>query len=211
MRARTTAGRKTTPKVKDGRVQRKNRTDESEYLALVEGRTFSVIKHRAKDGYHHALRLPEVYRFVELIPDWPTMSKGLSALGLDAYGSDEQTDTGYAPRSYRSIWMRPFPNSMQTIWPRDFYDAHAEFIDCLGPDIVAGQNAGAITVFWTSGQAKAWQLLHLFLYDLNVHAQFMKSGQKVRSPHDNETAEAYAFKTAQLLLPKYEKVIGPIA
>jgi hypothetical protein len=86
MAFRSTSGRKTTPKVKEGRVQRKNRTDESEYLALVDGRSFTVIKHRAKPGYRHVLQLPEVYRFVELIPDWATVSKGLSgARMLPAY------------------------------------------------------------------------------------------------------------------------------
>lgn len=209
MRSRATARRKTTPKVKDGRVQRKNRTDESEYLALVDGRTFSVIKHRARDGYRHVFRLPEVYRFVQLIPDWPTMSKGLSALALDAYGSDEQTETHYAP-GYRAIWMRPFPNSMKTTWPRTFYDGHAEFVSRLGPEIVTEEDSRSVTISWTSSQAKAWQFLHLFLYDLSVHAQFMKSGQKPRAEHSSKTAEVYAFDTAQLILPTYEKVLGTI-
>jgi hypothetical protein len=204
---RSVAGRKTTPKVKDGRVQRKNRTDESEYLALVDGRQFTVIKHRARAGYCHVLQLPEVYRFVELIPDWPTISKGLSALALDGYGSDEQTDTNYEP-GYRSIWMRPFPKTMKTSWARGFHDRHREVLARLGVAPVAAAG-NPVTVTWTASQAKAWQLLHLFLYDLGVHDQFMR-GQNPRTEHSNEEAEDYVFTTAERILPAYERVIGRI-
>ena len=202
------SGRKTTPKVKDGRVQKKNRTDESEYLALVDGRSFTVIKHRAKPGYRHVLQLPEVYRFVELIPNWTAVSKGLSALALDAYGSDEQTETHYES-GYRAIWMRPFPESMQTSWSRSFYERHEEFASRLGAEALADDGA-AVTLSWTVAQAKAWQLLHLFLYDLSVHDQFMRSGHKPRTEHRNATAEEYALETASRILPTYEKALGHI-
>lgn len=205
---RSNSGRKTTPKVKDGRVQRKNRTDESEYLALVDGRTFTVIKHRAKSGYRHVLQLPEVYRYVELIPDWTEVSKGLSALALDAYGSDEQTDTHY-DAGYRAIWMRPFPETLRTQWSRGFYERHEDFASRLGAELVS-DNSASVTLSWTLAGAKAWQLLHLFLYDLSVHDQFVRSGQNPRSEHNNTAAEDYAFRTADRILPEYERALGPI-
>lgn len=149
-----------------------------------------------------------MYRFVELIPDWPEVSQGLSALAFDQYGSDAQTDTHYEP-TYRAIWMYPFPDSMRTFWRRDFYEHHKDFVSRLGVDVVEGEGP-RVTIGWTVAQAKAWQLLHLFLYDLSVHNQFMRSGEKPRYEHDNGTAEKYAFTTAARMLHTYEKVLGPI-
>lgn len=207
MPIRSTA-RKTAPKVKDGRVQKKHRHDASEYLALVDGRSFTVLKHRAREGYRHVVQLPDVYRFVELIPSWSTVSNGLSALALDAYGCEEQTGCHYDP-GYRAIWMRPFPEAMQTTWSRRYHDVHGEFTSRLGVESVR-EDDRSVTLTWTLAQARAWQLLHLFLHELSVHAQFMRGGQKPRSEHDAEEAEQYAFRTAARILPAYEKALGRI-
>jgi hypothetical protein len=105
--------------------------------------------------------------------------------------------------------MYAFPESMQTRWPQAFYEQHEEVTSRIGAEVVHNDGA-TVTLSWTVAQAKAWQLLHLFLYDLSVHDQFMRSGQKPRSEHRNSTAEGYALRTAARMLPAYEKVLGTI-
>lgn len=105
--------------------------------------------------------------------------------------------------------MRPFPEAMQTTWSRRYHDVHGEFASRLGVESVR-EDDGSVTLAWTLAQARAWQLLHLFLHEVSVHAQFMRGGRKPRSEHDTEEAEQYAFRTAARILPAYEKALGRI-
>src|SRR5687768_8744149 len=86
--------RKTAPRVRQGKVQRKNRwtqtpdcfTDRPEPI---------IERHKPGIGYRHILRKEEIRQFIGLLPDWPELSKGLNALVLGRGSS--RCDGWYRP------------------------------------------------------------------------------------------------------------------
>ena len=73
---------KKTPKVRDGKVQKKNRT------ALTPNyyntpQSYPVLdRKRPGAGYKHLIRKRDLYRFIEIIPDWDELAVGLNAVVL---------------------------------------------------------------------------------------------------------------------------------
>ena len=201
--------RTTTPRVKNGKVQRKNRTQNTELAGLLDNSRFNVIRFKPDGPYFHPVRQPEVYRFVELIPDWTQISKGLSACVLNKDGDDVQQGASYE-RSYHAIWIDPFPKSLSTIWSHAFFTAHKTFVERLGARVEFAESSSNITIHWTESQARAWQLLHLFLYELKVHAEYITLAKNRRFEHSNSVAEAYAFQTAEIIWDPYESEFGSV-
>lgn len=80
------ASRRTAMKVKEGRVQRKNRTALSPHLFQPNSAGLLVERRRAGDGYRHVVRRSDVRRFVELLPRWQELSQGVTTIVLDRGG-----------------------------------------------------------------------------------------------------------------------------
>jgi hypothetical protein len=203
---RSRAGRKTTPKVRHGQVQKKDRHQWTEFQELLDNTAFSTIKMKPEDSYVHVVDRRRVLDFVELIPNWRDMSKGLSALVLGYDGCSHQTDINYSPKAYNSIWLSPFPKDMTLYWSRSFAIEHKSITEFLGIDLIETGEDEIMTV-WTKPQAQAWQLLHLFLYDLFCHNE-CTSQSRDNYHHQHKLAEEYAIKTAQLIVSDYERTIG---
>ena len=199
-------GRKVTPKVRNGKVQKKDRHQWTEFQDLLDENTFSTIKMKPEEGYIHVVDQKCVLDFVSLIPDWENISKGLSALVLDSEGCNHQTDINYYPKSYHSIWLSAFPKDMTLYWSKGFAMGHKKITDFLGVE-QEEIDGGEIKTVWTKPKAQAWQLLHLFLYDLYCHFECFAQG-KEKYYHQDKLAEEYAIKTAELIVSDYEKVIG---
>jgi hypothetical protein len=67
---------KVTPRVKDGRVQRKNYRDVSRRGPL------EIQVEAPRPGYRHVVSRELLERFVELVPNWRTISRGLELIVL---------------------------------------------------------------------------------------------------------------------------------
>lgn len=203
---RNKSNRKTTPKVRDGQVQKKDRHQWTEFQDLLDSDAFSTIKMKPEDGYMHVVDRKSVLDFVELIPGWSEMSKGLSALVLGSDGCSSQTDINYSPKSYNSIWLSPFPKDMTLYWSAGFASEHRSIAESLGVELKWLESGEAVTE-WTKPQAQAWQLLHLFLYDLYCHNE-CTTQENDDYHHQHKLAEEYSIKTAQLIISDYERVVG---
>src|SRR5687767_7191864 len=70
--------RKTTPRVKDGRVQRKNHRD----VPLPRPGVPALRVEPPRPGFRHTITEPELRRFVALLPDWDDLSVGLEEIVL---------------------------------------------------------------------------------------------------------------------------------
>ncbi len=79
MSARMGRRSKTTPRVKDGRVQRKNYRDVNRPAS---GRLEIQVDVATRPGYRHVLNRELIERFVELVPDWREVSRGLDLVVL---------------------------------------------------------------------------------------------------------------------------------
>ncbi|MBC7805938.1 MAG: hypothetical protein H7145_07285 [Akkermansiaceae bacterium] len=75
--------RRSATKVVAGRVRTKNnRTLSMDYYDAPEPRTVSVDRKRPGQGYKHILHKSDIYRFIELLPDWKNLAIGLNAIVL---------------------------------------------------------------------------------------------------------------------------------
>jgi len=74
--------RVTNPRVIDGKVQRKHRTDLSPNCFRTP-RLFPVLeRHKPGFGYRYVLKWKDVAAFLRLLPNWSELAQGLSAVVL---------------------------------------------------------------------------------------------------------------------------------
>ncbi len=111
------APRKTTPRVKDGRVQRKNHRDER---SLDDG-PLEVVTEVPGLGYRHVLDEALLREFVALVPDWERVSRGLRTVTL-CEGDEHREGHYFDGRIELSAWPDP---PAQTVGPWHFANPRA--------------------------------------------------------------------------------------
>jgi hypothetical protein len=185
--------RKTTPKVRDGRVQKKNRHAPTRLNSLSIGVT------RPHAGLRHVTSKQDLWKFLRLIPDWKRVSTDLDMIYL-ACGRGG-FDGCYEYPQHPTITLSPWRNDL-TIWPLDhYYLAHEDIFRALG--VSCGINAdGERECRFTEDSARAYQLLHIFLHELGHHHYRITQGRG-RSGGTEKYAEDYAIRWQHRLWNKY--------
>lgn len=193
--------RKTTPKVKAGRVQKKNNwalTTDGVYLA---GTAVSLERRRPGPGYRHLLRRTEIERFIALLPDWDELAVGLRLLVLDSgeYGLDGWHTNGMVGLCAweRDLWIDYHP---------DFVQEHRAILDRLG--VESDPHDAGVVVRWTEATAKAYQLLHVLLHELGHHHDRMTTRSRDAAARGETYAEEYAVRYADRIWESYEAEFG---
>lgn len=127
---------KTTPRVKDGRVQRKNHRD----VDLSRPGPIEIRVDVPGAGYRHVLTRELVERFVAIIPDWGEVSRGLEAIVLAP--ESLRADGWYRDRVISiAAWYDPIPFSA---YP-NYHAEHLELWARLGvPSRLAPEFIAAI-------------------------------------------------------------------
>src|SRR6266568_1406720 len=88
---------KSSPKVVDGRVCKKNNWNMStDYYFAPNPREVVIDRKRPGDGYRHVLTKQDIHRFLEILPDWNQLAVGLNAVVLapGERGTDGYHDPG---------------------------------------------------------------------------------------------------------------------
>jgi len=192
--------RKTTPRVKGGRVAKKNNWTLTPYY-VDDPRPFPTLeRERPGEGYRHLLKRRDVEAFIALLPDWDELAVGLEAIVL-ARHSDAM---GWCARGVVAIcaWE-------DDLWwedtDLDFVSGHREIFDQLGVQVA---KVGPRTVVrWTEGQARAFQLLHIFLHELGHHHDRMTTrGSSI--PRGEPYAETYANRYSASIWESYVRAFG---
>jgi hypothetical protein len=194
--------RKTTPKVKGGRVQKKNNWSPTRDAALLAGTAVAFERCRPGPGYRHLLRKVDLERFIALLPDWDELAVGLRWVVLDAPDDDFQ---GWHSRGVVALcaWER----KLWTDHALHFIDEHRVLFDRLGVEIDRPRG-GYATVRWTESTARAYQLLHVFLHELGHHHDRMTTRSRSRAARGETYAEAYALRYADRIWDAYEAEFG---
>lgn len=193
--------RKVTPKVVDGRVQKKNRQDESPSIWTASEFTFE--KERPGKGYFHILNKRDVMTFIDIIPDWPTLAKGLRGVCLTEGGFDYDGLYYHAgliciPAWERDLWRSLYPQHFQ---------AHRALFDRIGVPHEK-ESDGCWKMKFTIETARAYQLLHVFLHELGHHVDRMNTRGKHDCPRGEPFADAYAFEHEPAVWEQYEAIFG---
>jgi hypothetical protein len=192
-------GRKTNPKVVDGKVQKKNRTEPTPSYWNTSQDIPAIDRERPGSGYKHLLKKRDIVDFISILPDWEELSKGLDAVLLAT--GEYNTDGWYSNLGIVAIcaWEKE-------LWRksgRDFIDDHEGVLNQLGVEREARKDH--VLCKFTEPQARAYQLLHVFLHELGHHHDRMTTKSKRGSARGEDYAETYALKYADVIWQRYQE------
>ncbi len=191
--------RKTAPKVRDGKVQRKNRWKPTPNCYNVEQPVPVIDRQRPGWGYRHLVRKDDLRKFIRLVPEWEEISVGLNVLIL-ATGGDETLGWHSAGRVAICAWDRSLALSGAD---RCFYEEHRPLLEKLGVPCVRLSNGWELQ--FTENTARAFQLVHVFVHELGHHRDRMTTRFKRQACRGEYYAEAYARRYEDLLLARYRQ------
>lgn len=190
--------RKSAPRVKTGQVAKKNNWAlTADYYNTAQALPV-VDRQRPGEGYRHILKQQDIYDFIALLLDWSELSKGLNGIVL-APGSD--TRDGYHVPGVVHIcaWEKD-------LWRGEshgYYKAHQDIFARL--EVPHEEKEYGYWLQWTEAQARAYQLLHIFLHELGHHHDRMTTHSKVRASRGEPYAEAYARQHEALIWTRYQE------
>jgi hypothetical protein len=194
--------RNTAPKVKSGRVQKKNRWEpaRSDYYAFTQPLPV-VDRRRPGDSYRHLLRKQHIHDFIGLLPDWHDLSEGLDAIVL---APGESNLDGWHTTGVVAVCAWP-----TGLWDRstpEFADEHRDIFVRLG--VPLEHRKGEVVLKWTEGTVRAYQLLHVLLHELGHHHDRITTRSQARATRGEPFAERYARRYADLIWDRYLDAFG---
>ena len=143
----------------------------------------------------------DIETFIRLLPDWAELSRGLNAIVL-------------APGEYRrNGWYAPGVVAVcawdDELWidykqGTDFLENHAPIFRRLGVALKPLED-GYTQCQFTQAQARAYQLLHIFLHELGHHHDRLTTKPKGRPNRGEPYAEAYALRYEALIWERYQE------
>lgn len=193
--------RRTAPKVRQGKVQKKNRTRRTLHIPEAPERPV-IDRQKPGQGFRHLLLKRDVERFIDLLPDWKALSQGLRAIIL---APGEWTCSG---------WHRPGIVAL-CAWERDlwyetrdwFHDEHRRVFDQIGLECEP-QTDGYVLLKWTESTARAYQLMHVLLHELGHHHDRMTTRSRRCAARGEYYAERYALDYADRIWDRYLNEFG---
>jgi hypothetical protein len=188
---------KTTPKVRGGKVQRKNRAALTPtcYNSPQEYPVF--LKEKPGAGYRHLIRKHDLYRFVTMLPEWDELSKGINAVVLAPGRSGL---LGWCTPGIVAIaaWVRDIEWEDSDEW---FCREHEGILGKL--DIPFEEGETSWRVAFTESSARAFQLIHVFIHELGHHHDRMATRSKRHAARGEPFAEQYARRHEDTIIQRY--------
>jgi hypothetical protein len=154
---------------------------------------------RPQRGYRHLLKRRDLERFIELIPDWDVLSEGLRWVVLSGdtrrMGYHRPGEVGVCAWE-AGLWCEDMAH--------DWYREHAETLERLG---VRVRKAGYRWVAeWTEDQARAFQLLHVFVHELGHHHDLMTTSSRCDAARGEPFAERFALELEERVWDDFVRV-----
>lgn len=196
--------RKTTPKVVNGVVLRKNNhrftpdyfnTEQDQVLLRVE---------KPGKGYKHFLNKRDLKTFVELLPNWDVLSVGLRSIVLESGYSDYDGIYYYEGVICLSAWNK----EQAVLMSPAYYEAHADLLKRLG--VPTNESEKGVYCDFSIEQIKAYQLLHILLHELGHHYDRLCTKQQIRPGRGEDFAENYAFQYEEQIWIAYQDAFGVV-
>lgn len=196
------AHRKTNPKVRNGQVQKKNRTAQTRTCYNVDQPVPVIDRRRSGVGYRHVVTKRDLERFIRVIPDWGEISRGLDVLLIDTGRSGCM---GWHNWGIVAIcaWDR------EIAWTRcweGFGHEHEGIFQKLTVPYEIGEEFW--TVEWTPNLARAFLLTHVFIHELGHHHDRMTTKNRRESCRGEDYAEQYARAREDIIIDRYFNEFG---
>jgi len=187
--------RKSAPKVKDGRVQKKNRHDLTPNYWNTRQVVLQIDIESPGKGYKHYLKKRDIIDFLELLPHWEEIEDEFDAILLaSGDGSDGWYDNGV-------IGICAWDKNMTCSMNKDYFNEHKDLFERLSVKYEIKKD-GVICTFEES-QIKAYQLLHILLHEIGHHHDRINTKSKRTSSRGEKYAESYAEKYEKIIWKKY--------
>jgi hypothetical protein len=208
--------RKTIPRVKNGRVQRKNRDAATAPDDYTLGASFQIVRHAPGPYNVHVVDEHDVRRFLGLLPDWSTLGVGIPAIVIDA--NCQRFEGCY--RKDGVIVLTSWPAEMMREVPLWHYDAHWEVFQRIGvpceiveaptgEDVACELEPEPFARCWFEPHtARDYMLMHTLLHELGHHQDARTQRRGARVDRGEDYAEAFAFQREQELWPRYRAAFG---
>ena len=187
--------RKTTPKVKDGRVQKKNRDARTPNYWNTRQDELQVDIKKPGKGYKHFLKKRDIIKFLQLLPNWEELNVELDAVILAEGGGHD----GWYRDGVIAIcaWEKEKTISAS----REYFDEHRELFDRL--NIQYEIKSKSVICHFTQEQIVAYQLLHIFLHELGHHHDRISTKSKSVIARGENYAETYALKYEKMIWKRF--------
>jgi hypothetical protein len=187
--------RKTATKVKNGRVQKKNRTAKTPSYWNTYQDDIQIDIEKPGKGYKHFLKKSDIKKFLEILPEKEILYKELDAVVL--------AEGGYSCNGWYKngvICICAWEKDMTVAYIRSHFDAHKRIFDKL--NVKYKYDGDAVICDFTENQIKAYQLLHIFLHELGHHFDRINTSTRKIARGENY-AENFAFKYEDIIWNRY--------
>ena len=193
--------RKTAPKVRGGKVQRKSRHQPTPNYYNTPQDIPVLDRQRPGKDHCHLIRKRHLIDFISILPDWEELSQGLDAIVL---GPGEGDTAGWHIPTVVTVCA--WPRTLWVRWDPCFVEEHRDILRRLG--VPCQKDGGEYLCKFTEGTARAYQLLHILLHELGHHHDRMTTKSKEDSARGEDYAEQYALEYGDLIWHRYLEVIG---
>ncbi len=194
-----TFNRRTATKVKDGRVQRKNRQRPTGHDGHV------LDRESPGRGFRHVVTKRDVQTFIDLVPDWHRLSERLERIVLASGSEDDGLYLFYNREETGAIFLHAWADDLWREIATPYFDAHQEIFERLGVSFVRGEDS--VMCRFTEAQARAFMLLHVFMHELGHHQDRIHQ-KHFGSTKGEEYAERFATHRFNQLFPTYVRIFG---
>jgi len=184
--------RKTTPKVKNGRVQKKNRHDLTPNYWNARQDELQLDIEKPGKGYKHFLKKRDILKFLNILPNWEELNIELDAVILATGGGAD----GWYSNGVLAIcaWEKDKTVSLN----KQYFNEHRTIFERLNLNYEI--KSSRVICYFSEEQIIAYQLLHVFLHELGHHHDRISTKERIdNAPRGEKYAEDYALK--------YEKII----
>lgn len=222
--------RRTTPRVRDGRVQKKHNWRPAEGRLLARSPDeIRLERRRPAEGHRHLVTVAHLRTCLPMLPDWEEAAKGLRAIVLasdtDSYGWYQAGVVALCNWEH-DLWTLESPafltefatlldllDVVRVPAQKSFFvsDLNATLRDINesvdGPPVkpLTVPNATWHEVRWTEAQARAFLLLYTLPHELGHHHDAMTQRNERALPRGEPYAEAYAHRALDAVWPLYTR------
>ena len=188
--------RKSTPKVKDGRVQKKNRHVLTPNYWNTRQEIIQIDVQSPGKGYKHFLKKRDIIKFLEILPNFEEICESLDAIILASAG--DSCDGWY---NNGVIGICAWDKNMTCSLNKNYFQEHKDIFERLNLEYDIKKEV--VVCYFKENQIIAYQLLHIMLHEIGHHYDRIKTKHKNVIPNGEKFAEDYAVRYEKIIWNRY--------